>query len=179
MKTKHAQIEYDDWFYKEPEEIPYFQSENISYSTPETRAIGAWVVEDPRYNTSMAKWVRKRFQKTYDIETVHEELITRFMNDLIGGAEKLKQPYAELTLYSLQNVDWDQLADFYTNQLTGTEAAPQTQLEKAIEMFPDEQDLLPESDYDLIEEEKKKVPMRTRPNIRYEEQHPQFQPTYT
>jgi hypothetical protein len=149
-RRRFGQIEHEEWFYTEPPDEPFFESDFPTYSNPSTQAVATFVLEDPKYQKATSKWVMSEFNRTFDIDAIHNELIDRFMGDVIDGAHKLGSPYEFLVIQALQDVDWDQLAAHYTHQLGGTYSPEQTHLEKALQVLPGEEDEAPwlsESDY--------------------------------
>jgi hypothetical protein len=148
-----------EWGWNDPEpESPEIDIEQPYYVNEETAAAAVYLIDDPTFAKKTNKWIQDRFRKTRNPDLIQQELSNNFMNELINGVNKLPSPYKDLAAVSLEKIDWGMLTEPYMSQISGPQFWDKEEefeeLEKAIQMFPEGEDipLLPESEYDLIEE---------------------------
>lgn len=108
-----------------------------------------WIQADGRYARKLQKLGDTVFKKYRSLEYVQEQLIATIQNDLVAGAQRLKDPYEGLVLIALNEVDWYALVAPLTQQYEGPEYFDEEEqmesLERALQQM--ETEYPPSNDY--------------------------------
>lgn len=189
MRSTPLSRRSQDWGWSDPIPEAEISPEEPLYINDATAAAAVYFINDPKFNQKTQKWINKKLKQLYNPDWIRQQLTTAFIDQTIDGINKLPSPYKDLAAVALEDVDWNALADVYVNPISGPKYFDEEQetkeleeFEKAIQMLPDfnELPLLPEPDYELLEQPKK--PRKSTPprrNIEYEHQYPGYAPAHT
>lgn len=87
----------------------------------------------------IAKWLKKRTQQTRNPDVVRQELLTHLMTTMVDKVQRLGPPFDQLSMQSLEYVDWDALVDEFMQPYAGptyfSEEEELSELDKALQML--------------------------------------------